>query len=198
VSHALPVLAVSSRGTALPCGYGPGERPVRVPCTLTTPPGTSASVGESLDPGSAVLGQRLAVFSPSPVVPPSGAPEVLPGTRPGTCSLGRRLTTGLSHPLAAGSVPGGACDTTRRGTAVGRWLRRRPLPAALRIAGQVQGVATRAVARAVRRGDRGDVPGWVLVTLMTAGLVLALWGVARDRLADVFNNAIDGVLGGAR
>ena len=23
--------------------------------------------------------------------------------------------------------------------------------------------------------ERGDVPGWVLVTLMTAGLVVALW-----------------------
>lgn len=47
-----------------------------------------------------------------------------------------------------------------------------------------------------RRGDRGDVPGWVLVTLMTAGLVLVLWGVARDRLTEVFNHAIDSVLSG--
>ena len=29
---------------------------------------------------------------------------------------------------------------------------------------------------------RGDVPGWVLVTLMTAGLVTALWLVADDKL----------------
>ncbi|MEK8228446.1 hypothetical protein NKG05_24050 [Oerskovia sp. M15] len=32
-----------------------------------------------------------------------------------------------------------------------------------------------------RRGagaEQGDVPGWVLVTLMTAGLVIALWAVA--------------------
>ncbi len=54
----------------------------------------------------------------------------------------------------------------------------------------------RALRRVARRGDRGDVPGWVLVTLMTAGLVLVLWGVARDRLTAVFNDAIDGVLGG--
>ena len=46
------------------------------------------------------------------------------------------------------------------------------------------------------RGDRGDVPGWVLVTLMTAGLVLALWAVAGPKLASVFNAAIDGVVGG--
>ena len=45
-------------------------------------------------------------------------------------------------------------------------------------------------------GDRGDVPGWVLVTLMTAGLVLSIWALAGPRLEDVFNTAIDRVLGG--
>ena len=45
-------------------------------------------------------------------------------------------------------------------------------------------------------GDRGDVPGWVLVTVMTAGLVLTLWAVAGPRLEDVFNDAIDSVVGG--
>ena len=52
---------------------------------------------------------------------------------------------------------------------------------------------------AVRRealSDRGDVPGWVLVTLMTAGLVLTLWAVAGPRLTDVFNSAMDNVVGG--
>jgi hypothetical protein len=44
--------------------------------------------------------------------------------------------------------------------------------------------------------DRGDVPGWVLVTLMTAGLVLALWAVAGPRLEAVFSDAIDRVVGG--
>ena len=44
--------------------------------------------------------------------------------------------------------------------------------------------------------DRGDVPGWVLVTLMTAGLVLALWAVAGPRLEEVFNDAMDRVVGG--
>ena len=28
------------------------------------------------------------------------------------------------------------------------------------------------------RDERGDVPGWVLVTVMTAGLVVAVWSVA--------------------
>lgn len=38
--------------------------------------------------------------------------------------------------------------------------------------------------------DRGDVPGWVLITLMTAGLVLAIWAVAAPALTDVFDQAI--------
>ena len=38
--------------------------------------------------------------------------------------------------------------------------------------------------------ERGDVPGWVLVPLMTAGLVVALWTVAGSTLTEVFLNAI--------
>ena len=38
--------------------------------------------------------------------------------------------------------------------------------------------------------ERGDVPGWVLVTLMTAGLVLTLWAVAGPALANVFESAM--------
>jgi hypothetical protein len=48
--------------------------------------------------------------------------------------------------------------------------------------------------RAVPLGDdRGDVPGWVLITLMTAGLVIILWGVAGPLLQNVFTQAIDRV-----
>ena len=42
-------------------------------------------------------------------------------------------------------------------------------------------------------GDRGDVPGWVLVTLMTAGLVSALWLVAGQALVNLFETAISHV-----
>ncbi len=42
--------------------------------------------------------------------------------------------------------------------------------------------------------DRGDVPGWVLITLMTAGLVVVMWAMAGPALGDVFTNAIDRVL----
>lgn len=44
--------------------------------------------------------------------------------------------------------------------------------------------------------ERGDVPGWVMVTIMTAGLVLGIWAVAGDLLADVFRDAINGVVSG--
>lgn len=82
-----------------------------------------------------------------------------------------------------------------RGGGVARWQRPRM---SLQIANWWQSVVSRLVVRARRYGDRGDVPGWVLVTLMTAGLVVVLWGVARDRLTEVFNDAIDGVIGGVR
>lgn len=45
------------------------------------------------------------------------------------------------------------------------------------------------------RGDRGDVPGWVLVTVMTAGLVTALWLVADDQLRSLFTSALGRVTG---
>ena len=42
-------------------------------------------------------------------------------------------------------------------------------------------------------GERGDVPGWVLITLMTAGLVIIIWGLAGPALSSVFQQAIDRV-----
>jgi hypothetical protein len=61
---------------------------------------------------------------------------------------------------------------------------------------QLQGRLVRAVRRIAASDDRGDVPGWVLVTLMTAGLVLTLWAAAGPRLEEVFNDAMDSVVGG--
>lgn len=43
--------------------------------------------------------------------------------------------------------------------------------------------------------ERGDVPGWVLVTLMTAGLVVAIWALAGPALAGLFEQALDRVSG---
>jgi hypothetical protein len=43
--------------------------------------------------------------------------------------------------------------------------------------------------------DRGDVPGWVLITLMTAGLVVVIWALAGPALAQLFEQAISRVSG---
>ena len=43
--------------------------------------------------------------------------------------------------------------------------------------------------------DRGDVPGWVLITVMTAGLVTALWLVAAPQLTSFFQSAVQAVHG---
>ena len=43
--------------------------------------------------------------------------------------------------------------------------------------------------------EQGDVPGWVLITLMTAGLVVVIWAVAGPALADLFQQAIARVSG---
>jgi hypothetical protein len=64
------------------------------------------------------------------------------------------------------------------------------------VTGRVKNVMLVLYARVVVRGrDRGDVPGWVLVTIMTAGLVTALWLVADDKLSQLFSDALDGVTG---
>ena len=46
-----------------------------------------------------------------------------------------------------------------------------------------------------RRDERGDVPGWVLITVMTAGLVAALWAVAGPQLSGMLTDALNSVRG---
>jgi hypothetical protein len=43
--------------------------------------------------------------------------------------------------------------------------------------------------------QRGDVPGWVLVVLMTTGLVTAIWTIAAPRLTAILKNALDSMNG---
>lgn len=43
--------------------------------------------------------------------------------------------------------------------------------------------------------ERGDVPGWVLIVLMTSALVVAIWGVARDQLVSIVSTALTSVCG---
>jgi hypothetical protein len=48
---------------------------------------------------------------------------------------------------------------------------------------------------AVIAGEDGDVPGWVLIVLMTSALVVAIWSVARDRLIAIVSAALSSVCG---
>jgi hypothetical protein len=48
--------------------------------------------------------------------------------------------------------------------------------------------------RQTLRSERGDVPGWVLITLMTAGLVVLIWAYAGPALEGVFQQALNRVV----
>jgi hypothetical protein len=44
-----------------------------------------------------------------------------------------------------------------------------------------------------RTEERGDVPGWVLITVMTAGLVAGLWAIAGPALEGMLRQALNSV-----
>lgn len=54
-----------------------------------------------------------------------------------------------------------------------------------------------ALARRVSKtgDDRGDVPGWVMITVMSAGLVVVIFGVFKSKITDAISNALDSVTG---
>lgn len=62
----------------------------------------------------------------------------------------------------------------------------------MRILLNLQNRIDRLIARA-RDEERGDVPGWVLVALMSAGIVILLWTIAGPLLSQVFEDAINRV-----
>ena len=43
------------------------------------------------------------------------------------------------------------------------------------------------------RDERGDVPGWVMITVMTAGLVVGITAVAGPALQDMVSSALNKV-----
>lgn len=43
------------------------------------------------------------------------------------------------------------------------------------------------------RDDRGDVPGWVLITVMTVAIVTAIWGFAKPELVGMLRTALNSV-----
>ncbi|WP_017198506.1 hypothetical protein [Arthrobacter sp. M2012083] len=54
------------------------------------------------------------------------------------------------------------------------------------------GIALRAMPHREDR-ERGDVPGWVMITLMSAILVAGLLAIATPALGDLFNQAMSKV-----
>jgi hypothetical protein len=47
-----------------------------------------------------------------------------------------------------------------------------------------------------REPERGDVPGWVMVTIMTAGLVVVIFTAFKGEIQDAIHNAIKTVTDG--
>ena len=43
--------------------------------------------------------------------------------------------------------------------------------------------------------ERGDVPGWVLVVLMTTGLVTGIWTLAAPRIQSILRHSLDSMNG---
>ena len=80
---------------------------------------------------------------------------------------------------------------------------------AMQILSSAENAMTKAVIEAGRRINRlrnfdlvakvkdesGDVPGWVLVVLMTTGLVTAIWTIAAPRLTTILKNSLDAMNG---
>jgi hypothetical protein len=51
------------------------------------------------------------------------------------------------------------------------------------------------LSRPRHRDEQGDVPGWVLITVMTAGLVAGLWAIAGSQLGAMLREALSSVAG---
>ena len=49
----------------------------------------------------------------------------------------------------------------------------------------------------IMKESRGDVPGWVLVVLMTTALVTGIWSIAAPKLTTILRNSLD-AMGGIR
>ena len=43
------------------------------------------------------------------------------------------------------------------------------------------------------RDQRGDVPGWVLITVMTVSIGTAIWAIARPELVGMLRTALSSV-----
>jgi len=69
-----------------------------------------------------------------------------------------------------------------------------------RVKGLFEGMAERFLDRSILifqslQSERGDVPGWVLVVLMTTGLVTGIWTLAAPRIDSILRNSLDSMNG---
>ncbi len=44
-----------------------------------------------------------------------------------------------------------------------------------------------------RNRDRGDIPGWVMIAMMSAAVVVVLIPLVGPKIGDAFSNAVDSV-----
>lgn len=65
----------------------------------------------------------------------------------------------------------------------------------MQISSEVRNFRERYFAANCEGRERGDVPGWVLVVLMTTGLVTAIWTIAAPRLTAILRNSLDSMNG---
>lgn len=65
----------------------------------------------------------------------------------------------------------------------------------IRISSMVQPIREKMAVKNSGDSERGDVPGWVLVVLMTTGLVTAIWTIAAPRLTAILRNSLDSMNG---
>ncbi|WP_228552092.1 hypothetical protein [Mumia zhuanghuii] len=61
--------------------------------------------------------------------------------------------------------------------------------------GPLRGAARRLARLHIGRDERGDVPGWVLIVVMSAGLVAGLTAVAGPQLRAMLESALSSVGG---
>ncbi|MEO6713887.1 MAG: hypothetical protein ABIM89_10710 [Mycobacteriales bacterium] len=43
--------------------------------------------------------------------------------------------------------------------------------------------------------ERGDIPGWVMITLMTVAIATAIWTLVSDELMDTLKGVLENVTG---
>ena len=59
----------------------------------------------------------------------------------------------------------------------------------------LHGLLLRALDQAREDPERGDIPGWVLITVMTAALVTVIWALLEPQIRGLLDGVLDSVSG---